>query len=283
MLSKILVSVVCLLATFFGNRVCAQAFFPDSLGMQTYTFRSDMKKNVSAALDAIKSAGLTIVESSINPEGMSPEQYRALLDQHKLRCVSVGADYAELVNDPMKFIAGAKTVGARYIMTAWIPHDGPFTIATARKAVDDFNRVGKIISANGLTFCYHTHGYEFLPYENGTLFDYIVGHTNPRDVSFEMDIMWVFHGGQDPAKLLDKYSGRWKLMHLKDLRKGVVLNSTGATDENNDVVLGTGQLNIPEILKAAKRANIQYYFIEDESSSYMTQVSKTIAYLRTLR
>ena len=92
-----------------------------------------------------------------------------------------------------------------------------------------------------------------------------IENTNPEYVSFEMDIMWIYFGGGDPAGLLKKYGNRWKLMHLKDLRKGTPKDLTGLTAEENDVPLGTGELNIPEILKEAKKAGIKHYFIEDES------------------
>jgi sugar phosphate isomerase/epimerase len=260
----------------------AQRLFPQAPGMQTYTFRFSMKKSVSAVLDTIKSLGISVVESSTNPEGLTPEAFRKLLDERKLKCPSVGIDYAELMKDPAELARKAKIVGASYVMVAWIPHKKEFTLEDAKKAVEDYNRAGKILKEKGLTLCHHTHGYEFVPYEGGTLFDYIVKNTDPRYLSFEMDIMWVFHGGQDPAKLLLKYPTRWKLMHLKDLRKGVKGDLTGGTSVANDVALGTGQLNIPAILKAAKKVGVKYYFIEDESPNYSEQVPKTIAYLKSL-
>lgn len=256
--------------------------FPQTPGMQTYTFRHSLKNSVPATLDTIKSLGITVVESSPNPEGLTPQAFRKLLDERDMKCPSIGAGYEELVKDPAEVARKAKIVGASYVMTAWIPHKGGFTIEDARKAVVDFNRAGKVLKESGVTFCYHIHGYEFVPFENGTLFDYLVKNTDPRYVSFEMDIMWAFHGGADPAKLLLKYPTRWKLMHLKDLRKGIKGDLTGGTSTDNDVALGTGQLNIPEILKAAKKVGIKYYFIEDESSSFHEQVPKTMEYLKGL-
>ena len=199
-----------------------------------------------------------------------------------MTCPSVGIGYDELIKDPAAFAKKALVVGAKYVMCAWIPHKGPFTLEDARKAVDDYNRTGKILKENGLTLCHHTHGYEFVPSSDGTLFDYIIKNTKPEYVSFEMDIMWVFHGGQDPAKLLLKYPTRWKLMHLKDLKKGVKGDLTGGTPVENDVPLGTGQLDIPSILKAAKKVGVRYYFIEDESPLYKSQLPVTINYLKSL-
>ena len=99
-------------------------------------------------------------------------------------------------------------------------------------------RAGKVLKENGVTFCYHAHGYEFWPHEKGTLLDYIITNTNPEYVSFEMDVMWIQFGGGDPVKLLKKYGDRWKLMHLKDMKKGVKKDLTGLTSPENDVPLG---------------------------------------------
>lgn len=132
-------------------------------------------------------------------------------------------------------------------------------------------------------FCYHNHGYEFERHENGTLFDYIVKQTDPKYVGFELDILWTVFPGQDPVALLQKHGNRFKLMHLKDLRKGVVGNMSGGTPVENDVALGTGQINLPGVLKAAKKAGVQHYYIEDESPSIATQVPQSMAYLKGLK
>lgn len=113
--------------------------------------------------------------------------------------------------------------------------------------------------------------------------DYIITNTNSEYVSFEMDVMWVHFGGGDPVALLKKYGNRWKLMHLKDLRKGTPKDLTGGTSTENDVPLGTGELDIPGILKQAKKAGIKHYFIEDESSHVSTQVPQSVAYLKSLK
>ena len=168
-------------------------------------------------------------------------------------------------------------------MCAWIPHkDGVLTFENAKKAVEDFNAAGKVLKDSGIIFCYHAHGYEFQPYENGTLLDYIIKNTNPEYVSFEMDIFWIQFGGGDPVSLLKKYGNRWKLMHLKDMRKGTMKDLTGGTAAENDVPLGTGELDIPAILKEAKKIGIKHYFIEDESNYAMQHVPQSIVYLRSL-
>lgn len=266
------------------NKVSAQSkpLFTGAIGVQAYTFRSSMPNATTAVLDTIKSLGITEIEGE-GPKGMPLEEFRKMCDERGISIPSTGAGYDAIVNDPGSVIKQAKILGAKYVMVAWIPHGKEFTLDDAKKAVADFNRVGKILSEAGLTFCYHNHGYEFGTYNDGTLFDYIAQNTNPKYVSFEIDILWSFHGGQDPAALINKYPLRMKLMHLKDIRKGIANDLTGGTDTKNDVALGTGQINIPEVLKAAKKAGIKHYFIEDESPSYSEQLPVTIAYLKGLK
>ena len=267
------------------NLVFAQSgkpLFTHPIGVEAYTYRNSFPGGVAAVLDSIKALGMTEIEGP-NPKNISPEEFKKLLDERSLTMPSIGMDYDAIVKDPMAAVKLAKMLGSTYVMVAWIPHGGAFNIDEAKKAVEDFDRVGKILQENGITLCYHDHGYEFGPYGDGTFFDYIVQHTNPKYVSFEMDIMWTFHGGGDPAKLLYKYKDRWKLVHLKDIRKGIANDLTGGTDTHNDVAVGTGQINYPEVIKAAKAAGIKHYFIEDESPDHATQIPVTIAYLRGLK
>lgn len=291
-------STLCLLAALgLGlTTVSAQSrksLYSFPLGVESYTYRKSFPVNVVATLDTIKMLGFTELEGGA-PRGMTPEEFKKLLDERGIKVPSTGAGYEQIVKDPDEVVKRAKALGASFVMVSWIPHQGTtFTLENAKKAAEDFDRVGKVLKDNGLTLCYHNHGYEFHPLTEfpetastakpgETLFDYIAQHTNPDYVSFEMDILWAQHGGADPVKLLNKYGSRWKLMHLKDLKKGVKGDFTGNTPPENDVVLGTGQLDMPGILKAAKKVGIKHYFIEDESNYVSTQVPQSIAYLKGL-
>lgn len=253
------------------------------LGVESYTYRNQFPNGVAATLDKIKALGFTEMEGGA-PKGLTPEEFKKMTDQRGIKITATGAGYEQLTKDPESIVKNAKALGAEYVMCAWIPHEkSKFTIDDAKKAVEVFNKAGKYLKDNGLTFCYHNHGYEFGPYENGTLFDYIVQHTDPKYVSFEMDILWATHGGANPVKLLEKYGSRWKLMHLKDLKKGIKGDLSGGTPPENDVVLGDGQIDMPAVLKAAKKAGIKHYYIEDESNQEDVQVPLSIAYLKKVK
>ncbi len=253
----------------------------DKLGMVSFTFRESFGKDVPGTLDTIKAMGITNIEFS-NLFGQTAPALRAMLDERGMICTSFGTGYDKLANSPDEVAETALALGAKYVRVASIPHEAPFTVEHAQKAVEMFNQAGKFLKDKGLVFCYHNHGFEFRPHGDGTLFDYIVQNTDPEFVSFEMDILWVAHPGHDPVKLLEKYPDRFKLMHLKDLKKGVVGDFSGGTPKENDVTLGTGQIDIPAVLRAAQNTSIAYFYIEDESPAVFEQVPQSIAFLESL-
>jgi sugar phosphate isomerase/epimerase len=259
-----------------------QPLYSAPLGVQAYTFRKSFPLNVPATLDTIKLMGFTEIEGGGG--SMPPSEFKKLCDERGIRIPSIGVGYEFLNKYPDSVAGMAKQMGANFVMCAWIPHkNGLLTIQDAMKVVDDFNRIGKYLKEQGIIFCYHAHGYEFQPYENGTLLDYIINNTNPEYVSFEMDIFWIQFGGGDPVALMKKYPNRWKLMHLKDIRKGAKKDLTGLTGPENDVVLGTGEIDIPAILREANKIGIKHFFIEDESNFVNGQVPQSILYLKSLQ
>lgn len=257
--------------------------YTDALGVQAYTYRAHMPKDVPGTLDIIQGLGITELEGGA-PKGLTPEEFKKMCNDRGISIPSTGASYEELAKSPEAVAKRAKALGAKYVMVAWIPHQrGNFTLENAKQAVEDFNRGGKVLAENGITFCYHDHGYEFQPYDDGTLMDYIIQNTNPKYVSFEMDVLWTQFGGADPVALLKKYPTRWKLMHLKDLKKGVKGDLTGGTPAENDVPLGTGQVDMEEVIRTAKKIGIKHFFIEDESDKELEYVPMSIAWLKSLK
>jgi len=278
-----LLIVICATTGISASAQKSNLLFPESPGIVSYTYRANFQKDVPGTLDIIKKNGITDIEFS-NLFNQTPENLRKLIDERGLTCSSYGVGYEDLVNKTDVVAATAKTLGAAYVRVAGIPHKGAFTLEDAQKAVADFNKYGKILKEQyGLTFIYHNHGFEFQPYQDGTLYDYLVKNTDPKYVSLELDILWAFFPGQDPAKLLNTYGSRYKALHLKDLRKGITGNLSGGTSGDNEVVFGTGQINIIPIIKAARKAGIKHYYIEDESSLSLTQVPENILYLNSLK
>ena len=253
------------------------------IGLQLYSLRNEFKTEVPGNLKMISGWGIREIEGG-GTYGMPMEDYKKLLSQNKLKMVSVGADFKQLKENPQAAVDEAKAFGAKYVVCFWIPHDGDaFTLDNMKEAVSVFNKAGKLLKDNGLSLCYHPHGFEFRPYQGATLFDYLVKETDPRYLNFEMDIFWVKHPGQDPVALLKKYPNRFLLMHLKDRKHGTEGNQNGHADVETNVVLGTGDVGIAEIMREAKKAGVKHYFIEDESSHSVTQIPKSLAFLKSLK
>lgn len=274
-----------LIGGLVSSQVVAQKkLFPEAPGIVSYTYRNQFAKDVPGTLDMIKGQGITDIEFS-NLFKQTPEDLRKMCDARGVKCSSYGVSYEDLVNKTDEVGKTAVTLGATYVRVASIPHKGAFTLDHAKQAVADFNKYGKLLKDKyGLTFIYHNHGFEYQPYQDGTLYDYLLKNTNPKYVSMELDILWAFLPGQDPAQLLDKYGHRYKALHMKDLKKGVERGSlSGSTPKDNDVILGTGQIDIPAVIKAARKAGVKHYYIEDESSSSLTQVPESIKYLNSLK
>src|SRR4051794_36327979 len=115
------------------------------------------------------------------------------------------------------------------------------------------------------------------------LYYYLVHHTDPKYVNFEMDVFWVKHPGQNPVALLEKYPDRFLLMHLKDRKPSTEGNQNGHADEESNIALGQGDVNIAAVMKAAKKICVKHYFIEDESSRSEKQIPESLAYLHQLK
>ena len=197
-----------------------------------------------------------------------------------LKAIATHSATAPGIDFPM---TGNIVRNAGYRWSGCVANLKDFDEKTCREAAGVFNRAGEALAGHGVKFFYHTHGYEFQPYGQGTLFDLLMEETKPKFVRYQMDIFWIVHPGQDPVKLLGKYGSRFELMHLKDMKKGVKGDLSGHSDVTNDVPLGTGQMDFPAILQAAKRAGVKWYFIEDESPTAASQIPQSLRYLEQVK
>jgi sugar phosphate isomerase/epimerase len=254
--------------------------FQGPVGLQLYSLRAQFAANgVPKTLDSVKGFGIRYAELA-GTYNLKPEQLTKLLADRGIKAVSGHFPYKRFKEDPESVAAEAKALGLEFAGCAWADHKAPLDERQTREIAAVFNRAGAVLAKHGLKFFYHNHGFEFHKFGDETLMDLLMRETDPKLVSFQMDVLWTVFPGQDPAKLLAKYPGRWSLMHLKDLKKGVATGSlAGKTDVTNDVVLGTGQMKWTEILPAARKAGVKYYFIEDESPTAPEQIPQSMRFL----
>ncbi len=260
--------------------------FRGPIGIQLYSLRAQFLHDVPGTLAKVAAYGIKEVELA-GFYNFKPEAFRDLLKSHGLDAVSTHTGFERYRDQPEEVLREAKALGLRYSGCAWIPHEGKFDAEQAKRAAGVFNKAGELLAKEGVRCFYHCHGFEFEPGAAGPdtfAMDILMKETDPKNVAFQMDILWITFPGQDPATWLAKYPGRWQLLHLKDLKKGVATGfHNGGTDPNNDVVLGTGQMDWPKILSAAKKYGVKHYFIEDESANAPEQIPQSLKFLETVK
>jgi sugar phosphate isomerase/epimerase len=271
--------------TVAAHDISYQGDFKGPLGVQLWSFRDLAKTDPVAMMNTAHRMGFTDVETA-GLYDMTPSQFAAALQKAGLRAVSMHVGYEDLRDHPDSVIATAKALGAKWVGLAWYPHDEKkgFTEADARKAIADFNTFGKALKAGGISFFYHDHGFEPVKSGNGTLLDLMISKTDPALVHFEMDVLWTWLPDVDPVALIRKYPGRFKLMHIKDMKPGVARGSlSGGIPAEQQAAIGEGQVPWPAVLAAAQKDGFEYYFLEDETPDPMVNVPKSIAYLEKVK
>jgi sugar phosphate isomerase/epimerase len=263
-------------AAFRGLAHAAGAKTP--LGLQLYSLREQLAKDVPGTLKQVKAWGFDEVET-FEPFGaaIAPQLKAAGL---RVRAMHIGFDRLE--KDMAGVLGDADVVGATTILNPSLPHKAfPATREEVLTAAGAFARWSKSCRAAGKRFGYHLHGHEFGPAPEGTLFD-VLGKESGPDVGFEFDVYWIAYGGGDPVALMKKHAGRVWFTHLKDMPKGLAPGAPAALREESKVVLGTGGLDIKGIVAAGPVAGVEMHFIEDESADPIGQIPKSVAFYRTL-
>jgi sugar phosphate isomerase/epimerase len=263
--------------------VSAFAAETNTLGIQLWSLRAQLESSLPSGLAKTRALGFTQVETA-GTYGHTAKEFRSLADANGLKIVGSHIPYERMESDLPGVIAEVKTLGSSFVVVAWIPHQGEFTVAMAKAAAANFNKWGAALKAEGIEFGFHTHGYEFKPLADGSsAFDVLLGETKPSLVFCEMDVFWVVNAGMDPVKLLQKYPNRFKAFHVKDMRKGAATGFyEGHAPVTDNVIVGQGLMDWPAIIAEGRKVGVKYYLIEDETSDPLANIPPSIAYLETL-
>jgi sugar phosphate isomerase/epimerase len=255
----------------------------NTLGLQLWSLRNQFTASLPQGAAKAKELGFTQVETA-GTYNHTARELRAVLDANGLKVAGAHIPYERLQSDMPGAIAEAKTLGASYVIVAWVPHKDEFTLDQAREAAANFNKWGAALKAEGLGFGFHTHGYEFKPQADGTTaFDLMLKQTDPDLVFCEMDVFWVVQGGKDPVALMKQYPGRFKAFHIKDMKKGAPVGLyEGHAPASDNVIVGQGMMDWPAIIEEGRKTGVKYYFIEDETDDPIGNIPPSITYLETL-
>jgi len=252
----------------------------DRIGLQLYTVRDMMKANVEDTLAKVAGVGYKEVEFA-GYFGRKPNEIRALLAKNGLTAPSSHVSYPEDWNAWRQTVSDAKTAGHRYVTVAWTPDEKRNRPGGFKAVADDFNKAGEEAKKAGLRFAYHNHDYELKKSADGTLpFEVLLQNTDPKLVTYEMDLYWMVKGGADPIDYFKRFPGRFTMVHVKDAT---------AAPERKMADVGSGTIDFPKIFANAAKSGMRYFFVEHDSAAQwgggdaFKSVAASIQYLSSLK
>jgi sugar phosphate isomerase/epimerase len=276
-------------ATLLSSKLSwsAQGHKIDKIGVQLYTVRDDMKKDMPGTLAKVAQIGYREVEFA-GYFNHSPQEVRAMLDQTGLVSPAAHVDYALLGEKWQETLDGAKVIGQSYIVCPMVPDNIRKQPDGWKQVADAFNKAGAVSKKNGLQFAYHNHHFEFVKENGKAPYDILLEETDSNLVKMEMDLCWAVVGGADPVAYFNRYPGRFPLVHVKDM-KSIPKPAAGEAyvpfeklhPQMTDV--GSGMIDWKRIFAQADKAGIKHYFVEhDEPQDAYASLRNSYNYLHNL-
>jgi sugar phosphate isomerase/epimerase len=244
-------------------------------GIQLYSIRDDMKRDPSGTLKNLADMGYKYVEHANYVDrkfyGYSPVEFKKLLDGLGLQMksghtVMNAKSWDESKNeftDLWKYtVEDAAVVGQQYVISPWLDESYRKDIDGLKRFLVVFNKSGELCKKSGMKFGYHNHNFEFNTMIDGMrLYDIILKETNPELVIQQMDMGNMYGAGGRPLELLKQYPGRFTSLHVKD----EIQNDKGSMNGYESTVLGTGIIQVKDVLDLAVKQGTTHLIIEQES------------------
>jgi sugar phosphate isomerase/epimerase len=245
------------------------------IGLQLYTVREEVAKDLPGTLRQLAAIGYREVELAGGPQRPVAEMRRLLAD-NGLTCPSVHTNMAELQTAADERIEFVRALGAQYLVCSF-----PWTADSRFKAggsqgiaaeitLDDWkwnaeqlNRIGERARKAGVRMGYHNHNMEFRSYDGVVGFDELLRLTDPALVTIELDIAWVVTAGADPVHYLTKHADRISLLHVKEVRKDLKVVREKVVAQTTEV--GSGKIDWKRMFAAMDPREIKHYFVEQEN------------------
>ncbi len=241
------------------------------IGLQLYTVRDEVNKDLLGTLKKVAQVGYKEVEGSGPSSKAEALESRQAVQDAGLTCPSLHFAYDALRRALPDQIEIAKAVGATYMICSNLP-DAERSLAGYRKAADIFNHAGEECLKAGLHIGYHCHNFDFTSFDGVVGFDELLRLTDPQRVGIQMDCFWVTRAGRDPVHYLDAYPGRFPTLHIKDLKPGYAPGTAthdGPTAGNKGgtfTEVGRGVIDWTRIFAAAPKGGLKHYFVEQDFS-----------------
>ncbi len=238
-------------------------------GIQLYTIEEAMRSDPAGSLKRLRKIGFQEVETAGFGK-LSAKQFRALLDDAGVTCPSAHLQF-DIANLSAAF-DDAHALGAKFAvcstMRSLVLEPGALekaqktgiSLDEAQRTAELCNRIGEAALRAGLQFAYHNHNFEFADVGGGVSgYDWLLKHTDPQRVKFEIDCGWMIFAGHDPVQYFKAHPQRFPLIHVKDF----LPRASGET-QMKGAELGSGTVDYRPIFAAGAKAGLQHYFVEQE-------------------
>jgi sugar phosphate isomerase/epimerase len=256
------------------------------IGLELYTVREMYAKDPGKTLKDVAAAGYTEVEiTGFLPSQASTAALKRHLSAAKLTAPSGYYGMPKTADDWKKSAEAAHALGLKYMVT------GDTDEADAdgwKRMAALFNECGKISAAAGAQFCYHNHIREFEKHGNTNGYHILLTECDPKLVKMEMDIFWIYYSGEEPLHFWREHPGRFPLLHIKDIKKGVAGSTTKFPDDkgpNPFAVVGQGRIDWARIFAHVHEAGAEVIFVEQDRCDVpvLEAIKSSYEYLRKLQ
>jgi sugar phosphate isomerase/epimerase len=240
----------------------ADAFSADSpVGFQIYTLRDTVTKDPKGVMAKVAQFGYKELESYSyadgNIFGMPFKEFADYVKGLGMQITSGHYPYELATSDKWEpALADAKTIGQKYVVVPWLKEPERASIDSYKRVCENLNKAGEMANKYGLRFGYHNHWFEFDTVDGQLPYDVMLKQLDPKLVSMELDIYWVYKAGQDPFKLFESNPGRFEQWHVKDMDK---------VDKARNADIGTGTIDWKSIFAKAKQSGMTHFYIEQET------------------
>ncbi|MDR1630647.1 MAG: sugar phosphate isomerase/epimerase [Oscillospiraceae bacterium] len=267
------------------------------IAIQLYSLREDASEDFFGTLKKVKELGYDGVEFAGLFDN-EPEMVRAFCEEIGLVPLSAHVPFDALISETDAVIAECRALGCKYVAVPYVTEENRPGAEGFFAAIDAICEVGRACATAGLQLLYHNHDFEFVKVNGEYGLDVIYSEIAPEYLQTEIDTCWVNVAGEDPAKYVEKYTGRAPVVHLKDFFKkgsgGKLYELIGLDDDSEEAgeetfgfkPVGHGQQDMPSILAACVKAGASWVVIEqdrpDGDNEPIREAEKSIAYLKSI-
>ncbi len=243
----------------------------ERIGLQLYTVRSLMARDVESTLTTVAEIGYRELEFAGYYQ-RTPADLRALIDGLGLTAPAAHYGIGVFRDALDETLDAAEALGHRYLVLPSLPREERETLDDYRRVADEMNGFAETCRARGVGFAYHNHAFEFERIDGRVPFDVLLEATDPALVEIELDLFWITEGGGDPFAYFDAYPGRFPLCHVKD-----------RTPDGTMVEVGAGVIDFPAIFRRAADAGLAHYLVEhDQPADPISSIRSSFGHLSQL-